>query len=196
MSVIGNTYNEWTVLAECKTVNNRRYVLAQCSCELATTRKVTLVSLKNGRSKSCGCFRNGLLKTHGLSKHHLYKIWCYMIQRCTNKNNIRYCDYGARGILVCDEWKRFENFFNDMNESWVAGLTLDRKNNDLGYSKENCKWSSMSEQNRNRRSNVNITFNGKTQCLTDWCKELGLKYKNVNMKIYRGSSPEKALGLT
>lgn len=89
--------------------------------------------------------------SHGLYKSKEYKIWEGMIQRCHNKNSSTYKYYGGRGITVCDRWKLFINFYADMGEK-QKGLTIERIDNDLGYSPNNCKWATMSEQNKNKRA--------------------------------------------
>jgi len=80
-------------------------------------------------------------------------VWCSMMQRCNNPNNKGYVNYGARGVTVCERWRKFDNFYADMGDP-PKGLSLERKNNDNGYSKSNCIWADRSTQNRNRRSVV------------------------------------------
>lgn len=88
---------------------------------------------------------------HGLSKHPVYNTWSNMIQRCSNPKHPSYADYGARGIQVCAEWLDFLCFWRDMSPSYSKGLTLDRRENDLGYFKRNCRWASRTVQNSNMR---------------------------------------------
>ena len=91
-----------------------------------------------------------------MSKTSTYKSWCHLIQRCTNIKNTNYHNYGSRGITVCKRWFKFKEFFADMGER-PKGLTIERKDNNLGYFKENCKWATPIEQNRNRRISPNNT---------------------------------------
>lgn len=104
-------------------------------------------------------------KTHGLSGHILYAKWVNMMHRCYNQNNKRYFDWGGRGITVCDRWHSVANFIEDMYPSYINGLSLDRKDNDKGYSKDNCRWVEDVVQKRNTR-----------------------KLKQQNMTGYRGVS--------
>lgn len=91
------------------------------------------------------------MKTHGLRKHRLYRTWDGMMQRCHNPNNTKYKDYGGRGINVCERWKDIKNFIDDMYPTFIDGLELDRKNNDKGYSLDNCRWTTRSIQLLNTR---------------------------------------------
>jgi hypothetical protein len=87
---------------------------------------------------------------HGKRKSRVYKTWCNMIQRCNNKNNNTYAYYGGRGIVISPDWLVFENFYHDMGDP-PAGLTLDRLDNNQGYSTSNCRWADRSAQMHNRR---------------------------------------------
>lgn len=86
---------------------------------------------------------------HGYRKHRLYGIWRQMLQRCNNPLHSAYTNYGARGIKVCYEWHNIANFINDMNDTFIDGLTLDRIDNNKGYYKDNCRWADRVHQNRN-----------------------------------------------
>ena len=114
---------------------------------------------------------------HGHSKRSgdttTYRIWRNMLSRCQNANVPAYSNYGGRGISVCSEWETFENFLADMGER-PEGLTLDRIDNDGNYEPGNCRWASTSEQGRNKRGNRMLTWQDKTQCLTDWSEETGI----------------------
>lgn len=125
-----------------------------CVCECGKEKLVQSSLLKNGNTRSCGHWKSEFLKaraTHGEYGSKLYRVWNGMLQRCTNPNAKAYPNYGGRGIVVCEEWKNFVAFRNDMGPSYQEGLTLDRIDNDGPYNKGNCKWSTRSEQIKNRR---------------------------------------------
>jgi len=121
-----------------------------------------------------------------------YWSWANMIQRCNNKTRDCYQNYGGRGISVCRRWLKFENFFADMGER-PEGTTLDRIDNDGNYEFGNCRWATPKQQNRNQRGNINVTLEGKTQCLSVWTRALNLPYDTIRHRIRRGWEPAKAL---
>jgi len=129
---------------------------------------------------------------HGYYGTKIYAVWASIIQRCNNPNHKQYKDYGGRGIIVCKRWLKFENFLEDIGEI-PKGLTLDRINNNGSYSLENCKLSTMKEQQRNTRRTKNFIFRNKTQCLKDWAKELKINYDTLWYRINKLKwSTEKA----
>ena len=107
-----------------------------------------------------------------------------MIQRCTNPKNKQYADYGGRGITVCERWKDFCNFLADMGEAPAAAF-LDRRDNSGNYEPDNCRWTTPVVSAENRRFAKLITWNGKTQCISQWAKELNIKYPTLYSRLYR-----------
>lgn len=129
-----------------------------------------------------------------IHRHSLYATWSSMIQRCTNPNNPDYPRYGARGITVCKRWRVFRNFAEDIGDR-PAGYQLDRKDNDGNYEPGNWKWSTPSEQARNRHTNRKFTIAGITKTLAKWIDGSGLKESTVHQRLYVYKWPiEKALG--
>lgn len=125
------------------------HVVWLCRCECGTEKEINGLHLRQGRVKSCGCLVG---EFHGMSGTKEYWVWAAMIDRCHNPKNKGYQDYGGRGITVCDEWREsFSTFFRDMGKRPDKNLTIERQNNDLGYSKANCTWATKSEQAYNRR---------------------------------------------
>ncbi len=127
---------------------------------------------------------------HGNTKHGMfgtptYTTWGQMIQRCTNPKSKEYPRYGARGIKVCERWRKFENFLADMGLK-PAGLSLERVNNDGDYEPDNCKWATPLEQSRNRSNVIQFTHKGKTQNLTDWARESGIPKSTLHRWYKQG----------
>jgi hypothetical protein len=102
-----------------------------------------------------------------------------MIARCTNPNEPCYKDYGARGIRVCDEWMTFARFRADMGDKPDGSLTIERIDNNGNYCPSNCRWASRAEQNRNKRSNHNVTINGVTKTVTEWARSFGVSNHTI-----------------
>lgn len=112
-------------------------------------------------------------------------VWSSMKQRCDNPNNLAYKNYGERGITVCEEWKLFNQFKNDMGIP-PKGWTLDRIDNNKGYSKENCVWSKRIAQTRNRRNTNLYEINGKQMTLKEYAKEKSLNYHSLKTRLVKG----------
>jgi hypothetical protein len=143
----------WKILKETEKLNYKRRVVLECIC--GTIKTVDYYSLKNGLTKSCGCDRKNNLK-HSLCNSPEYNSWNNMKIRCNNPNHKGYKDYGGRGITICTEWlNSFQQFYKDMGPKPI-GTTLDRIDNNKGYEPSNCKWSTYSEQAKNRRNSGKI----------------------------------------
>ena len=186
-NVIGEVYGRYTIIGNSENPNRIRRVIAQCSC--GTVKEVILSSLRSGVTVSCGCYHKEIRTTHGLSKCKLYKIWNTMRDRCTNPNSQKYQDYGARGIAVCGEWQTsFENFKKWADVEYAPGLSLDRKDNDKGYSPENCRWATPVTQSRNQRARKKGTskFTGVHWCNTTqkWGAMIGINGKKKNLGLF------------
>lgn len=163
IDLTGQIFGRLTVIKE---VDRNKYgqSMWECLCDCKNTTIVQGGSLHSGNTQSCGCLRKEKIKEslikHGMCKTSTYNAWVGILQRCNNPRNQDYHNYGGRGIAVCDRWLKFENFISDMGLK-PTGLTIDRINNNLGYFKENCRYASSIEQNRNRRVQKNNTT-GKT----------------------------------
>jgi len=124
-------------------------------------------------------------KTHGHCCNYkitrTYSIWASMLQRCSNMNCHKWSRYGGRGIKVCDRWHKFVNFLADMGEK-PEGLSIDRIDNDGNYEPGNCRWATPKQQMNNSSKNTMITFDGKTQCLSAWAREIGIKKNNLSYR--------------
>jgi hypothetical protein len=174
--------------------------LAQCDCGKFV--KVRAGNIRKGVTTSCGCYHREIASQahkHGQARKknstRLYNIWCGMKTRCNSQNAMDYKYYGAKGIGVCKEWEQDFQTFSDwaIKNGYNDTLTIDRINSEGNYEPLNCRWVTMKEQRRNTRQNHYITFSGKTQLLTDWSKETGIKTTTILNRLGRGWSIEKTL---
>ena len=137
--------------------NKNGRALWLCHCDCGNKKVVVGNSLINKVTTSCGCYNKEHSKhihtKHNMSYSKLYKVWQGMKTRCYNKNFMYYCNYGARGITICNEWLNdFKSFYDwAINSGYKEGLTIDRINNDGNYEPSNCRWITRAEQNRNQR---------------------------------------------
>lgn len=156
--------------------------LCQCSC--GNTTIIAKSSLRRGSSTSCGCFRKEHTTQrnlrHGMSGTPTHYTWKNMMQRCYNRNNTGYPDYGGRGVKVCDRWHTFENFYVDMGDK-PEGMSLDRINVDGDYEPDNCRWADKYIQARNKRNS--ITVEGIE--LKYLAEELGIPYSTLFGRLWR-----------
>lgn len=172
-----------------------------CKCECGNTVIVAGHDLLKGHTKSCGCLQRERASEcsikHGQSHTRMYKIWSNMIQRCTNPKNSRKHRYMNRGITVCQEWVGdygVENFIKwAMQNGYADNLTIDRIDNNKGYSPDNCRWVTNKTQCNNTCRSRFITYKGKTQTLKQWAEELGINYVTLYYRIVKYNMPiEKA----
>jgi len=127
-----------------------------CLCECGKYKEVRAGNLRSGQVKSCGCLLKKWLidknKTHGLTGHPLHNLWFKIKERCENPNCSSYHNYGGRGIVMCERWQIFQNFYDDMIVGYSKGLEIDRINNNGNYEPNNCRWVSHRVNTQNTRN--------------------------------------------
>lgn len=215
---IGKTYNRLTIIEEVErhvypSGDTRRKFIAQCSCG-SEPRSYLISELRSGNTKSCGCHNREKCLTHGMHDSRAYQCWADMKTRCDNPKNKFYKDYGGRGITYCEKWKTFEGFWEDMKDTYSDDLTLNRRDNDVGYCKDNCEWDTKNFQGHMRRKlkgtqlesigmiqnpdtlvfNAKIKLNGKCVSLGAYQteKEAAKAYDDASGIIY-GDRPNKTV---
>jgi len=197
LDLIGRKFGRLTVMKrhEGESTKNSSWL---CLCNCGQKRVVTRPNLINNHSKSCGCLSRELTKTrsitHGKTYSVAYRRWSDMKTRCKNPDTKGYKNYGGRGISICKEWNKFENFYKDMGDP-PKGMTLERINNNKGYSKENCTWATVQEQANNKRNNVFFACQGKSLTLPQWARECGILHQALFARIKRGWPLREALSI-
>lgn len=194
--MVGEVFGRLTIINEVEQIHNRRTFMCKCSC--GNFKIVKLKDLRNGHTQSCGCYYIDSRTKHGLYKSSEYAAYYGMLSRCTDKKNEEYHNYGERGIGVCPDWSDketgFINFYRDMGKKPTSKHSIDRINNNGNYCKENCKWSTSIEQNRNFRRNKIITYNGESHCVVEWAEIIGIDKSTLASRLGRYNwSIERAL---
>lgn len=170
----------------------------ECLCECGKYKTIKRTQLVAGSTKSCGCFRpkgeNNPYWKHGRTDTLMFHVWKMMRQRCSDKNNKSYKNYGGRGIKVCERWdKSFKAFIDDVGERPTAQHSIDRIDNSKGYEPGNVRWATRKEQARNKRDTRWITAFGQTLSLIEQCEKYGMKQQTVWLRLHLGWSAEDAL---
>ncbi|MFB6873719.1 hypothetical protein [Streptomyces sp. NPDC056323] len=195
INLTGQRFGRLVVIAEAG--RQDRKVTWLCRCDCGTESTVRGANLRSGHTTSCGCWKRERIveasRTHGQSSSRLYKIWRGMVRRTSDPNNPDYARYGGRGISVCEDWRKsFEAFARDMGKR-PEGMTLDRIDNDGNYEPSNCRWSTATEQARNKRSNRLLTYAGQTLPISVWAEHTGIRGHTISSRIRCGWSVERAL---
>lgn len=169
-----------------------------CKCDCGNYTTVLGTKLRNGKTQSCGCllreYNEAHCKKHPRRSDPLYAVWRAMRERCDNPNDPAYKNYGGRGIALSDEWHDFTAFRSwAMNNGYERGLTLDRINNDGDYSASNCRWVTRVVNNNNKRNNTTWEYNGRTQTISQWAKEIGINQGTLWWRIRNWDDPKKIL---
>lgn len=193
-SIVGRVFGHLTILderSEKRTTGKTRFdVLARCTC--GVEKWVEERSVRRGLVTSCGSCAN---KTHGGSRTPEYAVWRSMRARCENTKHPAFLNYGGRGVTVCAEWVSFQRFLADMGPQPFRGASIERVDNQKGYSKDNCVWANATQQNRNRRSNRMLTVAGITQPVSAWAQQVGIRHNTICYRLDHGWAPEAAVSV-
>ena len=188
IDVTGQKFGKLTAI-ECIGQDKNRKTQWLCLCECGNTVICALNNLRKGNTQSCGCLRSEKIKstciTHGKRQTRLYNIWSLMKNRCKDKTNK---NYGGRGITVCEEWKNnFEAFEQwALKNGYSDSLSIDRINNNKGYSPKNCRWTTVKTQARNRRTNHFVNYNNKSYLITDLAQKLKCSRQTIARRYESG----------
>ena len=177
-----------------KVLGMARYPNWLCLCDCGNKTIAWSGNLNNGHTRSCGC----LVKKHGMVYTSEYRTWHSLKHRCLNPKSEMYKIYGGRGITICPRWLHsFENFYADMGKKPTTLHTIDRIDNNKGYSPENCRWATWKEQANNRRNRTSVKFNSQTKSVSEWAEIYHIPQNTLWNRIYLYKwSIQRAFGLT
>jgi len=193
-SYVGKRYGRLLVVSakRVKDSNGRGRTVLDCICDCGSKKQVESSSAKSGKSLSCRCLRIDLnlktFTTHGeaskSARSDEYQIYMAMKNRCYLKSNKHYHLYGGRGIGMSDEWKNdFMCFLSDMGRRPSPAHSIDRIDNEKGYSKENCRWATPKEQANNKRSTVRIEHYGMMMTISEMASMYAIPFKHLEYRI-------------
>lgn len=172
----------------------------ECKCDCGKTTYTRGTFLVKGQVKSCGCQNRGST-THGHTAKNSptrteYRIWREMLRRCHLSSCPSYAAYGARGIRVCDSWRKsFDIFLRDVGPRPSMLYTLDRRDNRAGYFPGNCRWATKAEQVENRDASMYFNVFGVRQSLSAWAKQLGISPQTILKRLVTGQTLEEAFSI-
>lgn len=170
----GTSYSYLTLTGNGNWIREKSVQMVEAICVCGKIRFYRYPQLCSGQTASCGCKRGTHRMTlAGMQRSPIYTAWNNMKSRCYNKKHDSYCDYGEKGIIVCEEWIHdYFNFYNwSMANGWQKGLTIDRIFGHLNYSPDNCRWADYFIQNRNTSRNVYVEAFGEKKCMAEWSKD-------------------------
>lgn len=179
--------------------DKKGHALWECKCDCGKRITVRGDHLRRGATQSCGCYMREKAKKqhkrHGETGTRLYSIWCNMKKRCDDQKYKSYPNYGAKGIKVCPEWSESFEAFRDwsISNGYRDDLTIDRIDVYGNYEPENCRWSTMLEQQNNRGNNRVISFRGVSKTVSQWAKETGISEGTIRSRLDRGWPADRVL---
>lgn len=193
--ISGHKYNRWKVINFLYYNGNDSYY--ECLCDCGTKSIISRKSLIKEKSKSCGCYQKEIpnnKRTHGeANKTDEYRIWRAMKYRCHVSSCRNYMSYGGRGIYVCDEWlNSYEQFLFDMGRRPTKKHTIERLNNNKGYSKDNCIWATYKQQANNKRSSSIVNINGEALTISQARDKFSITKSKLDDLLYRKKMSKEA----
>lgn len=193
-SLIGNKFNMLTITSyKKKGKNNCNYFV--CLCDCGKTTEIRANHLFNDNQISCGCIRTKYKDSK--VGYAIYDTWNRMMHRCYDIKHHKYPRYGARGIVLCDEWKNdYYSFYNwSINNGFKLGLSIDRINNEGNYEPSNCRWATRKQQMNNTSRNRYLTYNNQTHTMAEWSDILNINYGTISSRLHRGKPISEVLAI-
>ena len=194
IEMAGRKFGRLTVLertADYVLPSGQRQLMWKCVCDCGNTVTVSGHALRKGNTQSCGCYKMDVLMERNIKYEHqnrrLYDIWQGMVYRCTSPKSTHFERYGGRGISVCQQWMDFDAFAEwALAHGYADDLTIDRIDNDAGYSPNNCRWVNRKEQANNRSDCQFINHDGDRQTIAQLADAHGLSYSTLYRRLADG----------
>lgn len=164
-----------------------------CACECGTHVVIEHTNLNRTHTKSCGCWKREQQTRHGMHDSPEYHTWESMWYRCTNPNAKFWHIYGGKGVRVCDRWRDFPSFYDDMGPRPTLQHSIERVRSSGNYEPGNCKWATPTEQSNNTSRNIYIEHQGETLTTAQWARKLNLNVNTLRNRIKRGWTLDRAL---
>lgn len=194
IDLTGKKFGKLTVIKKEKSKNNHTMWLCKCDC--GKEKIVGGNELKSGNTKSCGCYNLQKLherKKHGMCKTRIYKIWCCMKYRCYGKKYKQPEYYKNKNIIVCDQWKKFDNFYEWAKDKYFEGSSIDRIDVNGNYEPSNCRFVDKYTQANNKTNNIIIEYNGEKKTMAEWAKEKNINYFCLRSRYLKGWDIDRML---
>jgi hypothetical protein len=193
----GDIFGRWTVL-RINSISDKGNTSCFCSCSCGTFRDVLAMHLLRGDSKSCGCLQKEMVRdrsiTHGMHNTSIYRRWQNMLRRCNNPRTKEYKNYGGRGIKVCEEWLKFEVFYEwAIQNGYSDDLTIERIDVNGNYEPNNVSFISAFAQHSNRRDNVKLEYQGEINTMEEWGRILNIPASTIHNWHKAGLSMEEGI---
>lgn len=200
--LVGQQFGFLTVLDSVDRRTNEGRRVWKCQCVCGNIVEKDTKALTTGDVRSCGCKRKELhnasekVVKHGMSDTRIHKIWTSMRNRCTNKSNPAYKDYGARGISVCEDWESFEVFYQwAVATGYNDSLTIDRIDVNGNYCPENCRWATRQMQANNKRTSRRVQYNGEVHTVSEWARIKNISKTLIKSRLDAGWTVDEALNI-
>lgn len=192
----GRRYGKLVVLGK-HPVEQNTYPKVRWCCVCDCGKEVVKSTQCLKSTLSCGCLQIERTvranTTHGGTGTATHNAWRSMRNRCLNPAAEHYPGYGGRGITICERWGDYQNFLADMGPRPSNKHSIDRIDNEGNYEPGNCRWATVKQQSRNRRTNRQYTMDGETKCMAEWCEQYGIRLITMYSRLHRGWDIEAAI---
>jgi len=198
IDLTGQRFGKLTVISRTESKKGRACWLCECDC--GNTIVATGKSLREARRTSCGCKRNIVneqARKHGMSNTKIYNIWVGIKDRCFNPNSSHFPAYGGRGITMFPKWindfQAFYDYVSQLEHYGEDDYSIDRIDNDGNYEPENVRWADRKTQQRNKRNNIEVEYQGEKLHVSEASEKSGIDAEILRYRIRHGDNTEERI---